>query len=341
MAADPAADLPVLMAVTGAGTALVITLLGLAVFGTSGTTKRRERRVAAVLRRARPEARFGRAGPSAPNPISNRSSAADSGIPQVDRLIKRLLPQGSLLRLRLQQTGTSITVGRYVLWMVGVGVVTALLLGVLTGLSWLVSLLFGVAVGLRLPHFVVGRKIAGRRNQFIGLFPDAIDLIVRGLKSGLPVAESIRQVGNEMKEPVGSVFRFVVDQMNFGKTIEEALWQAAERVDAAEFRFFVVSLSVQRQTGGNLAETLENLSDILRKRRQTKLKIKALSAEARASAMIIGVLPFVMFGMIRTVNPGYADYLFTDPRGVKMTVVGLVWLVIGFAVMAKMVRFEI
>ena len=100
-------------------------------------------------------------------------------------------------------------------------------------------------------------------------------------------------------------------------------------------------MSVQRETGGNLAETLENLGDILRKRKQTKLKIKALSAEARASALIIGVLPFVMFGIIYSINPYYIDDLWKDQRGIVLLVIGLLWLFSGFGVMAKMVRFEI
>lgn len=123
--------------------------------------------------------------------------------------------------------------------------------------------------------------------------------------------------------------------------MEEALWRCAERIGVPEFRFFVVCISVQRETGGNLGETLENLSDILRKRRAAKLKVKALSAEARFSALLIGALPFIMMGILYLVNPGYISTLWTDPRGVVMLSVGGTWMAVGFAVMAKMIRFEI
>jgi tight adherence protein B len=131
------------------------------------------------------------------------------------------------------------------------------------------------------------------------------------------------------------------DSIKFGWTLEDALWDAAKRLDTPEFRFFCISLAVQRETGGNLAETLENLSDILRRRRQMQLKIKAMSSEAKASAIILGSLPFVMFGLIFFVNRGYVMQLFEDPRGLMMVAGGLTILGIGCLVMMKMVRFEV
>ena len=187
----------------------------------------------------------------------------------------------------------------------------------------------------------MNRLIARRLKLFTEQFPDAIDLIVRGVKSGLPVPESIRTVGAEMRDPVAAEFRTVAERVRIGQALEDALWAAAERVDTPEFRFFVVSLSVQRETGGNLAETLENLSDLLRRRRQMQLKIKAMSSEARASALILGSLPFLMFAIMALLNPGYVFTLFSDPRGIMMVAAGLGSLVVGVAVMAKMVRFEI
>jgi tight adherence protein B len=183
--------------------------------------------------------------------------------------------------------------------------------------------------------------IRKRLARFIALFPDAIDLIVRGLKSGLPVIESVAAAGREMADPVGSEFRRIADAVKFGQTLEDAMWETAARLDTPEFKFFVISLAVQRETGGNLAETLGNLSDILRRRRQMRLKIKAMSSEARASAMILGSLPFVMFGIVYLMNPGYESMLFTDPRGRLVLIGGLVIMATGIAVMRKMVRFEI
>ncbi|MEQ9360328.1 MAG: type II secretion system F family protein, partial [Rhodospirillales bacterium] len=130
-------------------------------------------------------------------------------------------------------------------------------------------------------------------------------------------------------------------EVKFGAKINDALWATAHRLDIPEFKFFVVSLSVQQETGGNLAETLANLSDILRRRRQMKLKIKAMSSEAKASAMILGSLPFVMFCIIYLMNPDYESLLFTDPRGRLILGGGLVAMAMGVFVMSRMVRFEI
>ena len=165
--------------------------------------------------------------------------------------------------------------------------------------------------------------------------------MVRGLRSGLPVTECIKAVGREVPDPVGGEFRRITDEIKFGSKVNEAMWSAAHRLDMAEFKFFVVSLSVQQETGGNLAETLANLSEILRRRKQMRLKIKAMSSEAKASAMILGSLPFVMFCIIYLMNPGYESVLFTDPRGKIMLAVGLGAMGSGILVMSRMVRFEI
>jgi tight adherence protein B len=188
---------------------------------------------------------------------------------------------------------------------------------------------------------VVGMLGRRRLNKFVALFPEAIDLIVRGLKSGLPISESIKVVGTEIVDPVGTEFQQISDSIKFGMSMTDALWAAASRIDMPDYRFFVISLSIQQETGGNLAETLENLSTVLRRRRQMKLKIKAFSSEAKASAYIIGSLPFIMFGLIMMMNYGYEITLFTDPRGLMMVAAGLTSFLIGIAVMYKMVKFEI
>jgi len=199
----------------------------------------------------------------------------------------------------------------------------------------------GVVVGVGIPHLVIGIMGGRRRNKFNALFPEGIDLIVRGLKSGLPVSESIRVVGQEISDPVGVEFREVSDQIKFGKSLTDAMWSVAPRIDTPEFRFFIISLSIQQETGGNLAETLENLGQVLRKRKTLKLKIKALSSEAKASAYIIGSLPFLMFGILMMLNYGYASQLYTDPRGIILVGCGFVSYAIGIGTMAKMVRFDV
>jgi len=209
------------------------------------------------------------------------------------------------------------------------------------GRSPTIAILCGLSSGLTIPHLLVKYLVARRLKAFTDEFPQAIDLIVRGLKSGLPVPASIKAVADEIKDPVGKEFSDISDRLKIGQTLEDAMKNAAERIPTPEFYFFVTSLAVQRETGGNLAETLENLSNVLRQRRQMKQKIKAMASEAKASAMILGSLPFLMFGIMMLINPGYVGMLFTDPRGVLMVGFGFACIAVGTLVMAKMVRFEI
>jgi tight adherence protein B len=212
---------------------------------------------------------------------------------------------------------------------------------VAVGLPPAIALLVGAAIGFGLPHVAVSRMIKRRIKAFTAQFPEAIDLIVRGLRSGLPVPVSMGTVAAEMSEPISGQFRGITERLAVGQQMDEALGDAAERLPTPEFRFFVICLAIQRETGGNLAETLENLADLLRKRRQMRLKIKALSSEAKASAYILGSLPFILFGLLFLINPAYVTRLFVDPRGLVMLGFGLGSLTVGVLVMAKMVRFEI
>ena len=163
----------------------------------------------------------------------------------------------------------------------------------------------------------------------------------RGLRSGLPVTESIAAVGREMPEPVGIEFHRIADGVRMGKSLESAMWEVASRIDVPEYRFLIIAMAIQKETGGNLAETLGNLADLIRRRRQLRLKIKAMSAEARASAMIIGSLPFIMFTLLMLVNSAYMMTLFQSLRGEIMLGVAVSWMGIGWATMTKMIHFEI
>ncbi|MEQ8639640.1 MAG: type II secretion system F family protein [Alphaproteobacteria bacterium] len=258
-----------------------------------------------------------------------------------ERLARRFLPKPETLRQRLQRTGRPITLAQYATVMVAVGAAAALLVRLMFGMPLAVSVVAGVAGGFALPHILVGRVIARRQAKFLAAFPEAIDLIVRGLRSGLPVSQTIAGIEDELPGPIGEEFRFASEAVRFGQTLEVAVWEMARRMALPEVNFFAVSLGVQRETGGNLGETLSNLGDILRRRRHMRLKVKAMSSEARASAMIIGSLPFLMFVAIMLVNPDYASALFEDSRGIMMLGVGLTSMGIGALVMAKMVRFKI
>ena len=164
---------------------------------------------------------------------------------------------------------------------------------------------------------------------------------MRGLRSGLPVTETLGIVAQEIPGPVGEEFKLVTERMKIGKTMEEALQNTADRLEIPEFNFFCITLAIQRETGGNLAETLANLGDVLRKRSQMKLKIRAMSSESKASAYIVGSLPFIVFGMIYWINPGYIGKFFIDERLMVAGIGGGIWMGIGAFIMAKMVSFEI
>jgi tight adherence protein B len=258
----------------------------------------------------------------------------------LDTFVQRLVPRPDALRARLSAAGAGMTLGRYGAICIVVAVVVAIL-AVVEKIAPLGALLIGMVGGLWLPHMAIGFQIKRRQGQFSKLFPEAIGLLVRGLKAGLPVAETMIVVGREVADPVGEEFRRVTDQIRLGQSVEEAMWSTARRLNLAEFNFLVITLSVQRETGGNLAETLENLDDILRKRQQMKLKIKAMSSEAVASAMIIGCLPFVMAGILFLVSRDYIMTLFHDPLGLMMVGGAVTSLLIGVGIMAKMVSFEI
>ncbi len=241
---------------------------------------------------------------------------------------------------RLDRTGKGWTLSQYAYASIGLGIGAAILLYLRSGSVGL-ALAIGVFVGAGLPHFIVSRAIKKRTAQFNAKFPDAIELLVRGLRSGLPVTETLAVVAQEVPGPVGEEFKGVVERIKIGRTMEEALQQTADRLDIPEFNFFCITLAIQRETGGNLAETLSNLSDVLRKRAQMKLKIKAMSSESKASAYIVGALPFIVFGMILWINPSYIGGFFEDDRLIVTGLGGLVWMSIGAFIMAKMVNFEI
>lgn len=329
------AGLPMPAVLMGLGGMVLVVLLGLAYSAGSDARSQRNKQASSLMRR------LNTGSVSKRRKMPEPSVRMRSGSSGVDKAFSRFVPRPELLRRRLERAGLKATIGQYAL----VGLVLVGVFGTLIkmfiGLPMAASILFGFFCALLVPHMVVGFLIGRRKNKFLKLFPDAIDLIVRGLKSGLPVTESMLNVGSEIGDPVGVEFRRVTDLIRFGKSMEEALWATSARLDLPEFKFFVISLAIQRETGGNLAETLGNLSDILRKRHQAKLKIKALSSEAKASAIIIGALPFIMFFLLNVVKAGYTDPLLFDPRGQFMLAGALIWLTMGVATMAKMVRFEI
>jgi tight adherence protein B len=312
------------------GALATVASLGLALGGNA--TRKQKKRVDAVRRRW--------AG------FTPLDSAAASMLHGTDdgkfgSMALRLMPRRHMLRHRLMKAGLRLSPGQYALISLALGAVCCVFAKFIFGAPLIIAALGAIVVGIGLPHMTVSNLVGRRLRKFTKLFPEAIDLMVRGIKSGLPISETIGAIGQEMIDPVGVEFRRITDAVKLGQTLEEALWDTAQRLDTPEFKFFVISLSVQRETGGNLAETLDNLGDILRRRSQMQLKIKAMSSEAKASAYIIGSLPFVMFGILMLMSPDYMSVLFTDPRGMIVLGLGLVTMLMGVLVMAKMVKFDI
>jgi tight adherence protein B len=217
------------------------------------------------------------------------------------------------LQVRLLRSGKNWSISQYLYTSLGIALTISVLIYLRSG-AMLLSLAIGLGVGAGIPHMVVNFLIKRRINQFNAKFPDAIELLVRGLRSGLPVTETLSVVAVEVPGPVGEEFKAIVDRIKVGRTMEEGLQETADRLGTPEFQFFTITLAIQRETGGNLAETLSNLADVLRKRAQMKLKIRAMSSESKASAYIVGALPFIVFGMIWWLNPKYLAPFFVDER---------------------------
>jgi tight adherence protein B len=259
---------------------------------------------------------------------------------RIEGFASTLIPKPALLRRRLETTGRNISLAKYGLITVAIMLIVTVVL-TFKGAPFLLALFVGMFVGIGGPHLAIGFLIKQRLNKFNTNFPDAIELMVRGLRSGLPITETLGIVGAELQGPVGVEFRAVADRMKIGRTMEVALQETADNLGTAEFQFFVITLAIQRETGGNLAETLSNLADVLRKRAQMKLKIRAMSSESKASACILGSLPFVVFAMVYAVNAEYLGGFFYDQRLIVAGLGGMVWMSIGVFIMAKMVNFEI
>ena len=224
---------------------------------------------------------------------------------------------------------------------IGVAAVAAIGLACTGRIGIVPCLLLGLLVGTALPHKVVSRMGRRRVAAFVALFPEAIDLMVRALRSGLPISEAIIGAGHEIGDPVGYELRRIEAGMRLGRDLESLLWDIATRIDIPEFRFFIIALSVQRETGGNLAETLANLADVLRRRRQMRAKVRAMSSETRATTMILGGLPVVVGVLLALTSPAYLKPLLSDIRGLMLDGLALTMLGTGIFIMMKMARFEI
>jgi tight adherence protein B len=259
------------------------------------------------------------------------------------------------LKVRLLQAGLPITESQFYMGSAGLALATLFIGFVMTGgmggapafdflpftNTQLTFLALAFVMGIGFPRFLVGFMFKRRMKKFLNEFPNSLDIMVRSIKSGLPLNDAMRLIAMEGQEPVKSEFRRVVEAQQLGISIPEACMRMNATIPLQEVKFFAIVIGIQAQAGGNLSEALGNLSRVLRDRKKMLGKVQALSMEAKASAAIIGALPFIVATLVSITSPDYIKPLFNDPRGHLILLASGLWMTIGVLVMRKMINFDI
>ncbi len=272
-----------------------------------------------------------------------RQKQETGAIVKLTDALARFVPLLDTARLRanFRRAGLEWSVATFVVLSLTLGCVAVVVGVLLMGKPLYVCLVPGLFVGMLAADRYVKMRGTMRANRFMKQLPDAIDTVIRGIRSGLPVIECIGSVGQEFDDPVGGHFQAISERVMLGETLDGALWRVARVIDKPEMDFLAICIAIQVETGGSLSDALGNLADLLRARERMKLKIKAISSEAKASALIIGALPFMMLGLLMMMSPDYVMKLFTDPRGHMMLGAGFTSIALGAFVMWRMTQFEI
>lgn len=264
-----------------------------------------------------------------------RGQVADS-LKELERRQKNL--RNPPLSVRIEQAGLRMTPQKFYLFSLVAGVVLGLIL--LLTVSPYVALAGAFVGALGLPRWTIGYMKKRRQALFIKEFPNAIDIIVRGVKSGLPLGDCFRIVASESQEPVKTEFRSLIEMQAIGVTIAESVDRLYQRLGLSEANFFAIVITIQSKSGGNLSEALGNLSNVLRERAKMKGKIQAMSMEAKSSAWIIGSLPIVVGSLVYIISPNYISLLWTEPAGKIMMGCAALWMTCGVLTMKKMINFD-
>lgn len=272
-------------------------------------------------------------------PKDNRRRQVQESLKQIEERAKQH-KRGVPLRLLISRAGLDLSVRKF--WIIS-GLVGAMmaLLPILLGFPLLVGLLGGVVGCLGLPRWFLGSLAKRRQKAFLEHLADAVDVMVRGLKAGLPLSDAMRVIASESEPPIGPEFMRVVEGQRLGITIEQGLERMFERVPLAEVSFLGIVVSIQAKTGGNLSEALNNLSKVLRDRKKLKAKVRSMSQEAKSSAAIIGALPFLIIGALLLISPSYLDPLLSTRTGHFILAGCGIWMLAGILVMRKMISFDI
>ncbi|MGA1802912.1 type II secretion system F family protein [Rhizobium sp. HT1-10] len=272
--------------------------------------------------------------------LTKRRRSVQESLKDLEKRQQEKSKKSQSMKARLAQTGLPLTIGRFYLFSAIFGLVVmaaAFILG--APLAVILGLPFTAGVGL--PRWIVGFLIKRRQKKFLDEFPNALDVITRSLRSGLPLNDAIRLVASDAREPVKTEFRRLVEAQQVGLSVADACARMAISLPLQEVNFFAIVIAIQAQSGGNLSEALSNLARVLRERKKMKAKVQALSMEAKASACIIGALPFIVATLVYLTSPQYIMLLFTDPRGHLILIAAGLWMSVGIFFMRQMINFDI
>ena len=267
----------------------------------------------------------------------NRREQVEETLKELDDRQKKSKKQ--TLSTKLSQAGLDWSKERYLITSGVLGLV-AFIVGFLADAGLLVALAIGFAAAFGLPMWLLSFLKKRRENSFLNAFPDAVDVIVRGIKTGLPLGDCMKVIAAEAQDPVKSEFRSIMETQNVGLPLGDACAKLYERIPLPEANFFGIVITIQQKSGGNLSEALGNLSRVLRDRKKMKAKIQAVSMEAKASASIIAALPIAVMTLVWLTSPEYIELLFTAQLGRLMLAGSAMWMFIGVMVMRKMINFD-
>jgi tight adherence protein B len=275
---------------------------------------------------------------------STRGGPQKSRREQVEETLKELEVRSHKqkkipLSVRISQAGLSWTKRQFILLSAGLGL-TAFIIVLMTGSGVLPAIGFGFAAAFGLPFWILSYLKKRREKRFLNVFPDAVDVIVRGIKAGLPLLDSMKVIATEAPEPVRSEFKAIIETQTIGLPLSDACAKLYDHIPLPEANFFGIVISIQQKAGGNLSEALGNLSRVLRDRKRMKAKITAMSMEAKASAVIIAALPIAVMTLVYITSPSYIELLWTEALGRVMLMGCGVWMLMGVMVMRKMINFD-
>ena len=273
------------------------------------------------------------------NEMAKRKKSVQDSLKELEDKQREKQKKSIGLKKQMQQAGLKTTMQQFTLISIGSGIFFVLI-AFLMGAPLLVAVGAGFVGGLGFPRWMVGRLRKRRMNAFLAEFPNAVDVIVRGVRAGLPLNDCMAIIAKEAKPPVSTEFQRIIEGQQMGLPMNEAIVKLYDNMPLPEANFFGIVIAIQQQAGGNLSEALSNLSNVLRDRKKMKMKIQAMSAEAKASGGIIGALPFLVALLVYLTTPDYIKILITDPTGSIVLLCAGIWMTIGILVMKKMINFD-